>query len=98
MLEYFMWIVDVWNTGGPRVNILAEISGLNNCVLIAWNCEGSVQCPGDAFQAYISAEKESNGHSTEHCKLQEQEKLIKLCSCFSLKHLHFSSFKFPKLW
>lgn len=57
MLEYF--IVDVWNTGGPRVNILAEISGFNDYVLIARDCGGSVQCPGDAFQEYISEEKES---------------------------------------
>lgn len=42
MLEYFMWIVDVGNAGGPRVNILAEISGFNNYVLIAWDCGGSI--------------------------------------------------------
>lgn len=73
MLEYFMWIVDMCYSGGPRVNVLAEISGFNNYVLIAWDWGGSVQCPGDAFQAYISEEKESNGHSTEPCKLQEPE-------------------------
>lgn len=37
-----MWIVDVRNAGGPRVNILAEISEFNNYVLISWDCGGSI--------------------------------------------------------
>lgn len=73
MLEYYMWIVDVWNVGGPRDNILAENSGFNNYVLIAWDSGGSVQCPDDSFQAHISEGKESNGCSTAPYKLQEEE-------------------------
>lgn len=69
MLEYFTWLVDVWNSHGPRVNVLEENSGLNKYILIDWHCGGSVQCPGNPFQAYISEEKESSWHSSGPCKI-----------------------------